>query len=343
MFKLPFLKRFGGQDVTGIDIGNYGIKMVRLGRRAGIVDDTVSQWFYPGPLSENQVHSFREFLVERKLSGASVACNIEDDSMKIRRLDLPKMPEFDLKEAIRWQMRDVVEGPVDDYVVRHSTLEEFSRGETTRLSLVVYAIKKAAVYRMLRLLRQLSLRPVAIEPTVVSLLAAFDQLHGWRKEEFYGLVDLGYTKAHFIAIGGGKLYFSRPLTGVSGEAWKGALEKELNLSPRDSEDLHRYLLRGGLSETRFAEIEKQAEALFPGIHTQVALEIQRSINAFSLMFHKDKIHRLFLCGGCSLLPGLKDSLSKTLAIPTQMLDPAAKFQMSSSDAHLYGVALGLAL
>lgn len=328
-----------------MDLGGSGVRFLRLGQG----EEGVSQWYYPGAIvdQEGEISSFRGFLRANRLAGALVASNIEDTSLRIRRVDLPKMPDYDLKEAVRWQLRDVVEGPVSDYIVRYSVVEEYSVGDVKKLALVAYAIRKSAISRRSEFLRSLSLEPVVIEPTSVSLLAAFDRVQGWQEGEYYGLIDLGETKSVFTVMGEGRLYFSRPLAGVSGQDLKGLLESDLALSPPDSESLKRHLMEGGETgggaDSRLTAMREKVDALLPTLYKQVSLEAQRSIDAFTLMFKKERVHRLFLCGGGASLPGLAETLTKNLAIPTALLDPSAAFRMPPGRSHLFMAALGLAL
>lgn len=320
---IPFLHK--KHEVLGVDFGSAGVKFAKLNKKA----QSVSQWFCPGSfLSEEAeaVELLKTFLKDNHLVGSTVACNIEDESMKIRRIELPKMPDSDLKEAVRWQLRDVVEGSISDYSVRYTQLEEFQSGEVKKLSLLVYAIRKAAVERLDAFLRRLSFFPLLIEPTSVSLLSTFDALNGWEENQYYGLINLGESQSFFTAMGEGKLLFSRPLIGISGKEFRSSIQKALE---------------NDVSQIR--EVTEKNEAPAPGFHTRIAMEVQRSIDSFTLMYRKDKVHQLFLCGGGATLPGLSESLAKNLAVPTSMLDPTTKFQMSEGPAHLYDVALGLAL
>ena len=340
-----FKKRRG---ILGMDLGSSGVKFVRL-RGKGEAALAVSHWYYPGAVYEEgaaEISSLRSFLMKNELGGSPVACNIEENSLKIRRVELPKMPDADLKEAVRWQLRDVVEGPVSEYNVRYSLLEEVSTGETQRLSLIAYAIKKNEIFRLVDFLRQLSLSPVLIEPTSVSLLAAFDALIGWKKEEYYGVIDFGEKSTVFIALNDRKIFFSRPLPGVSGRDLQAAFQKEWNLSPAESEEMKRYFMGKELSLPRLSPLLERAAVTLQAFYTKTAVEIQKSLDAFYLMFRKEKVHYLFLCGGGGSLRGLKDSLAKNLAIPTSLLDPTQKFKMEPAlemPAPVYDVALGLAL
>lgn len=341
---MPFRKRL----TIGMDLGASGVKIVRLagGFPAAGGAGPVSCWFYPGPVLEKEEQEripFREFLAANHLAEARVVCNIEDPSLKIRRVDLPKMPDADLREAIRWQLRDVVEGNVADHVVRYSVMEEYLVGETKKLALLVYAIRKEVIQKRVGFLRRVGLVPAAIEPTSVSLLAAFDSVQGWESGEYYGMIDFGESKSVFTAMGDGKLFFSRPLTGVSGREVSALLSRELALSAEETDQLKRHLLSGTPLDEKNKALGERAEGLLGSFFTQICLETQRSLDAFFLMFRKEKIQHLVVCGGCATIPGLLTAMGRNLALPTSLLDPSRKFKFTTAAPHLFDAALGLAL
>lgn len=339
--KIPFLDKLRRRDVVGLDLGHSQARFIQI-REGG----QIAIWNYPISLleeSEREGANFREFLKVNHLMGASVVVNIDDPSLRIRKIDLPKMPESDLRQAVRWQLRDAVDGPLEDFSVSHSTIEEYRSGEVSRLSLIVYAIRKKAVQSLSSLLKDFGLSPVAVEPQAVSLAAALERVHGFQPGEYYGLIDLGETRSLFTAMGEGRLLFSRPLPGISGRELTAFLKKEMNLGDRGAEDLKRALVGVPGGRPISGSEREKAESLLPSFHTRVAIEGQRSADAFTLMFRREKINHLFLCGGGARLAGLEVHLAKNLAIPTSVLDPSAVFRLEPESAHLYNVALGLAL
>ncbi len=240
-------------------------------------------------------------------------------------------------------MRDVVEGPLADYVVRFSRLEGASASDAKKVPFLAYAIRRGAVRKVTDFLRRVSLEPVLVEPAAVSLLSAFDRIEGWKRGEHYGLLDFGETKTTFAAIGDGCLYFSRPLIGVSGRFLKELLEQEAGLSPQEAEDLKRRLMGGQEMGGVLDSLAGKIKGLVSVLLTRIAVETQRSIDAFSLMFRKERIEKIFLCGGGATLVGLAEGLAKNLAVPTTLLDPTPKFPLTARSPHLFDVALGLAL
>ncbi|MBI2067762.1 MAG: pilus assembly protein PilM [Deltaproteobacteria bacterium] len=291
--KSCFWDRFRNSVILGLDLDSTGGRMVRVTGKGDLVH--VTHWQYPEVIDggdQNSLERFREWIQKEGLSGMPVACSLNDNSLKIRRADLPKMPDFDLKEAVKWQLRDLVEDSIDHYVVRYTVLEEYSVNEADRLALLVYAVKKEAVTRLGDLLKKLSLKPVLIEPTPVAILASLDRFMKWEPGVFYGILNWGNGPAGFYVVSEEKLYFSRPIQETEGN---------------------------------------------------IAVEVQRSLDAFSLVFKEKKVETLLLCGGSGAKPGLVDELSKNLGMSVACLNPFQGWEIADEAPCRYATATGLAL
>lgn len=216
MKPFPLLKNLRRKDPMGLDWGAATLKWAKI--------DTI----HPGryhltfldrialPESETErLLVLKEYVIKRGLQGNPVALSFQDDTFHVRRLDLPRMPPQDLMEAIRWHLRDIAEESIDDYVVRYSLLEEKIHPEMVQLSLLAYAIKRSTIQQQMALLQKVSLKPFFIEPTPVSVAATVSRVFPTEGEEWIGCADIGFKKSYFLVMGHGKLYFFRPLPGIS--------------------------------------------------------------------------------------------------------------------------------
>ncbi|MDO8643532.1 MAG: pilus assembly protein PilM, partial [bacterium] len=315
--KKKILESLQKRDLLGIDWGHCGAKLVRVTGQNH--QKKVASWYYPEPLQEGDAASvmkFKRFLQAHQLTGLKTACNIEHGSLKIRRLDLPKMPEFDLGEAIQWQLRDVIEDPVQNYIVRHSLIEEYSLNEGVKQSLVVYAIHRAAVLEKAQFLKKLSLKPVSIEPNAVALLSALDHSQPWEKGVFCGVLDLGFEYSGFYVMKEGRLYFSRPMAEIHGKELRSFMTQELNLSDEDLSLLEKRIW--GQDALQENDLEK-IRTVYPRFFSKIAIEAQRSMDAFSLVFKGCRVDRLYLSGGGAAWPGLNENLTKNLGMPVAVV------------------------
>ncbi len=255
------------------------------------------------------VTNLKEYVLKNHLGGTPAAVCIQDDSLHIRKLELPRMPMEDLREAVRWQMRDIAEESMDDYIVRYSILEEIVQPEIVRLNLLGYAVKKIVVQQYLRILEKIGLRPFFVEPAPVSLAYTMERIFPSGENEWAACIDIGWRHAYFLAIGNGKLHFIKPLAGVSLE---------------------------------------QAQVLQENFSEKLGLEIQHAIDAFSISHQIEKIEKLFLTGGGAASENLSATLSKNLGIVTELFNPfqgieqTNEFALATEKPYLFGAALGLA-
>lgn len=196
------------QNLLGLDIGSQAIKCVRLAKKNDKKTLAFCGVFKTPGNEADLVGQLGQFLKENALTGLPTAASIDDPSLKIHKIELPPMPEADLKEAVRWKMRDVVDGSIDDYVVRYSHMSESDPAKTKHIHCVGYAIKKTSIKHYQEILKKCSLKPEIIEPAAVSLARASEETNP-SGDEWLATVDLGNPL--LIICGRGKFCFSRPL------------------------------------------------------------------------------------------------------------------------------------
>ncbi|MDO8461588.1 MAG: pilus assembly protein PilM [Deltaproteobacteria bacterium] len=306
-----FLDQFGKKDLVGLDIGSCLSKVVKVKKEPSGKLVLEKVGIAPNPSNPSQVPSLRHFIEENSLKGLAVACNLSGE-MPSKKIEVPVMPESDLQQAILWMMKDGVEGDIDLYSVRSLLLDELTIGDTQKQIRLVLAIKKEVVTSRVTLLRQLGLVPVSLEPDATALLAVFDANEEWEKGKKYVFVDLGTSKTLFLIFSDQKLLFYRTLPII----------------------LPHY--------------EKSLEC--QNLFGQLAVEIQRAVDAFCILFHIDKVERIVLAGGGTLFPEIATYLSKNMGIETTIFDPFKKIQVPlglepalKDQRPLYAIATGLAL
>lgn len=303
MKPLSFLKNFGRKDSLGLDLGRGELKFARLTSTAP--DRHKLVFLQSLPATEN----LKEFVVKQGLVDMPTAVAFQDETLHIRKLELPKMPPEDLKEAVRWQMRDVAESSMDDYTVSYSVLKEQVQTEITRLTLLGYAVKKTALQETELLLQKAGLKPFFMEPVPVSLAHSVERIAPSLENEWTGIVDIGVKKTYFAAIGNSRLQFVRYMTGVSME---------------------------------------QTMELKEGYPTKLALEIQHTIDAFSIACQVERLEKIFLAGGGASMGNLSSFLTQNIGIATEVLNPfqgielAAPFALAQQKPYLFGAALSMA-
>lgn len=202
-------------EILGLDIGQRSVKLARLVH----TEKNLTGAAFLGLLETKTddsgfVGTLRHYIAQHNLAGLKAAACLDDPSLKIRKIELPKMPENDLREAVRWKIRDVLEGPVEGYIVRHSLLDKSYSANAKKLTLIGYAVKKSAVDELVQTINAVGLKPAFIEPAAVSLAISVERAVP-ASDEWNAGVDLSSGRTLMAIIGRGKLHYSRPLPGIT--------------------------------------------------------------------------------------------------------------------------------
>lgn len=270
------------KSILGIDIGSKATKIVEIAFN-GTSKPTLERCevIPTGTMDEEFEGNIKAYLKQHKIGNALAASSIDDASLKIRKMELPVMPELDLLEAIRWNMRDVVEGNIDDFTVSFSKIAEMDDGDSKKMELIAYAINKNAVSDYQIKIQSLGLQPYFIEPAAVTLASTLERCHGG-DEGYIAGVHIGYHQSLFYVVGKGIFVFSRPLMGIDLEAH----EKEPN-----------------------------------NFNQKLAIEIQKSIDTFKVNFKMEEIKAMYMSGGGALLSDIGDYLKTNMGVETGVLNP----------------------
>ena len=130
---------------------------------------------------------------------------------------------------------------------------------------------------------------------------------------------------------------------MGGNTYTEAIQKELHVPFDSAEQLKR-----GVSVEHVAVDD--ARAVLRAVTENLVLEIQKTFDFFKGTA-TDRIDRIVLTGGSSLIEGFREALDERFGTPVELLDPfkrirfdARKLASDQADAtHTAAVAVGLAL
>lgn len=236
---------------------------------------------------------------------------LEHPTLLIRRMSIAPMPEADLVEAIRWNFREHVNCPIERLRVGYTPLPGYDEGG--RHSLLAFAVDTVGIQTALSVAQDLHLKVARLEPAATALLAAFYENGQLTAHKYRACLVLEAQVATFLVMTDKMLLFSRPLPSLTLNALT---------EPKTAEDFIGHLL----------------------------IEVERSIDAFCIMYGVDHVDALSICGDTVSLPGLVDHLQHSLGIVTDVFDPFATFSfgpgveaVSPTIRPLFAVAVGLAI
>lgn len=160
------------------------------------------------------------------------------------------------------------------------------------------------------------------------------------RDQNIALVDVGAHVSHFYVLRNNQFLFSRDQA-FGGNQLTQDIQRAFNLSPEEAESAKK---NQGLPENYDNDV------LQPFMET-LALEITRALQFFFTSTSYNQVDQVVLAGGCSLLPGLDELVSKRAGVATIIANPFANMQTSdrirprqlAQDSPLLLIATGLAM
>ncbi|MBN2566137.1 MAG: pilus assembly protein PilM [Candidatus Eisenbacteria bacterium] len=299
---------FGGsrRAVTGLDVGSESVKAVRLlhsgdaVRIAGIAMTEISFPSHNKSETDPGAAGARVDAVKSVLkatgtdTGRSVqlVTAVEGPSVSIKHVTFPKMPGPSLAESIGWEAKKHVPFGASDFVLDFQTLPRNDADGTDEMHVLLAAVEQRYIDGHVGLVCQAGVEPDAVDIAPLSLM---NEIHeeGLLDGGAVAVVDIGCCTLSFAAYRDGGLLLVRSVrmptrAGAASGAGQGAEEGE--------------------------EARSQWE-------TFVLKEVQRSLAFYNSETGRRGIDTIYLSGGRALAPGIADRFSKSLNIPTSVLNP----------------------
>lgn len=341
-----------GRERLGVDVDGHTVRIVRLihadggGFRVASFGQLDIDLIHANPIERQR---FKLYLGQLGGKIERVAVNVEHPSLRVRRMTFAKMPERDLLEAIRWNFREHIEGPIEKYVVGFTVLDEGA--EEGRVSLMAYGLASEALEEQVKIMKLLGLKPVSIEPSASALLASFHANKLLDDGRRHVCIAFGDTMTLFSVMHGHSLLFCRPLPGCSSDALQRLVMRNLNIDVEHARKAIQSWIGGAQDAAGDTDgVMRKLQTTVGHFYSQLMIEIQRSIDAFCIMYGVDRVDAIHLCGGGVFYPGLVDHMRRTLGVETELFNAFAKLMEpgrltaeAARAAPIFAVAVGLAI
>ena len=269
-------------------------------------------------------------------SKSPVTSVLPEDCYQIVLLDVPKVPENEINDAARWQIKDQIDFPVDEIVVEMFKLPKQSTSDDKTMGYAVAARRKS-IKQHIELVKGsgLSLDVIDIPELCTRNIATL------LPQDNFGVAFLHFTQTHGILTitRKGVLYMIRRID-KGRSAIDAAATGEFaaaELDPTSELDI----LRGPDDADPFAGDYSRAELV-----NNIVQEVQRSLDFYDTHYDCEPLNELVLSPG-SNIGGLAKSLNEHLGLAVSSLNLNRLFEMqtelSAHEQNACLLAIGAAL
>src|SRR3990172_1208051 len=285
---------FGGKkqvNLVGLDIGSSSVKAVELKKTKDgfellsvglepLSPETVVDGAIIDALSVSA--AIDRIYASQKVKNKNVATSVSGHSVIIKKINLPMLEEDELYDQVYADAGQYIPFDIADVSLDYQVLEPSPAGDTQEVLLV--AVKRDKINNY--------------QPDAESTAA---------------LLNIGASVMNINIVRGGVPLFTRDVS-VGGNQYTDALQKELELTFEDAENLKRGQALAGISD-------EQKAAVLRSVSEILVLEIQKTFDFFRATAGAAAIGHIYAAGGAARTPGLLDMLKEEFQMPVDELDP----------------------
>lgn len=344
-------KMFFPKKMVGIDIGTASIKIVELsrwgqGKTLENYGEIKSSSLYKEPFRSVEKGSYllsnyfvsraiRAVLEEAKIRTKSVIFSIPDFSTFCVSFELPPMTKKEVPEAVYYNAPQFIPLPITETTLDWKIIGGVPDGKSP-IQIFLIAIPNQTIQDYQKVAQLVGLELYAVEPEVFGIARALSL----GQKNCVCMIDIGVQSTTINIVDKGIIKKSYSFE-FAGSQLTYAISAAMGLENIEAEEIKK---KQGLINSQ----ENIAKTLYLLIDP-LLLEVKKILSNFYIESNKD-IDAIYLTGGTSNLPGLKEYFSQVLNKKTEIpncfsdiLYPPILGQTIEEMAPSFSVATGVAL
>ncbi|HVV25464.1 MAG TPA: type IV pilus assembly protein PilM [Candidatus Saccharimonadales bacterium] len=285
-------------DFFGLDIGSTAVRLVEL--RAGNPKALLKYAYVPLDstiaLSDSKAdqqklaQTIAQLVSQAHVTTKNVAVGVPSGRVFTTVADVDRLPSAELAKAIKYQADSLIPTPLAESKVDWALLGD-SPADKTKQEILLTSVPNKFVEDRLDMLESIGLNVVAFEPDNLAMARALSAPDGGAQL----LLDVGHRATDLVIVLGGSPHLTRSIpTGV--EAIVRSAAQGLNVDQKQAEQ---FVFKFGLSKEK---LEGQVFQAINGTVELLATEVEKSIKFFQTRYTTNKVERIIVTGGASIIP-----------------------------------------
>jgi type IV pilus assembly protein PilM len=272
--------------------------------------------------------AIRRLLDASRSKTRDIVASLSGNAVIVKKINLPVMTDTELAESIAWEAEQYIPFDIQDVNLDYQILDRRDGPESNgTMSVLLVAAKKEKIADYTGVITQAGRLPVVVDVDAFALQNAYEANYGGDEPGIVVLLNAGATAININMVSGNQSLFTRDIS-TGGNAYTEAVQKELNLPFEDAEQAKKGSPVHG---TAMDDVKPVLHAMTEN----VLLEIQKTFDFFKATATSERIDRILLSGGASIVDGFAEALQEKFGIPVEMFDP---FRNIGFDPKRLGIA-----
>jgi type IV pilus assembly protein PilM len=280
--------------------------------------------------------------------GQEINYAVSAQSVFTRFVKLPSVGEDQVDQIVGFEAQQNVPFPINEVVWDYQLVDQ---GNSAEVEVVLVAIKSDLLDEINDAVEGSSLKTSVVDVSPMAIYNAYRYNYG-DVQECALIIDVGARTTNLIFVEPRKV-FSRSIP-IGGTKVTEAIAKEFNEPFAAAEERKRQVgfvsLGGSYQDPDDPDIARTSK-MIRNTMTRLHAEISRSIGFYRSQQHGSAPARVYLSGGTSTLPYMREFFHEKLQLPVEFFNPLRNVQVASNlnveevgrSAHTLGEMVGLAL
>ena len=292
--------------------------------------------------------SVQDMVASLKLKRSPVSYAVAAQSVFTRFVKLPPVDEDKVEQIIGFEAQQNVPFPIDEVVWDYQLVDSGIEG---RIEVVLVAIKSDLLDDLNSAVEEGGLTTARVDVAPMALYNAFR----YNYSEFTDcslLIDIGARTTNLVFVEPKKV-FSRSIP-IGGATITSAIAKDFGESFAEAEERKKkdgfVSLGGAYAEPSNPDVARVSKVIRSSM-TRLHAEVSRSISFYRAQQQGNQPARVFLCGGSSSLPYMREFFHEKLNMPIEYFNPLRNVAIGPEvdaaevckSAHVLGELVGLGL
>jgi len=340
------------KGILGLDIGTSTIKIVELEEsKKGYHLKNFGMSLLPKETIVNGVLKNASALVNAitnltdnlKTKTKYVATAVSGHPVIIKKVNIPSMSEEELSESIQWEAEQYIPFDLEEVNIDFQIIG-VDETNPEQMNVLLVAAKKSLINEYEDVISEAGLETVIVDIDSFALENAYEINYPDEDAPVVALVDLGASVININVVKEGKSTFTRDVF-MGGDKLSEEIQKQMAVSEEEAELLK---LGGELENVDFDRLD----SIIQDASLELAVEVQRSLDLQAASTTEEEVKKIYISGGASRIPGIKDLIVDRVGVPVEYLDPFREIKYNESDfdpeyikdiSPVAAVGLGLAL
>ena len=327
-----------GRTSVGLDIGTSGVRAAELSfGKNGVTLERFGQVALPaGAVRDGEVAdpdtvagAIKHLWSSAKFSTKKVVLGVANQKVIVRQVDMPWLPESELRQSLSFQAQDYIPFPVEQAILDFHPVEEFvnDAGARTVRILLVAAVRDM-VMGAIDATKKAGLTVGQVDLTPFAVLRAAAQVDALGLQgDAEAVVDIGSKVTNIVVHQNGTPRFVRVLL-MGGDNVTEAVAERMGVPLDQAEGVKQQM---SLAATPgIPDVDHPAARVIESTGTALVEEIRGSLDYYLAQPASAPLRRVTVSGGGARLGGLLNRLALATRLPVVPAAPLSSLRVGKT-------------